>query len=82
MVLKADPFSALSYLWCCRREQTHTIDQVKDAAPIWCVANHRAPGGTALHLSKFDLRYGGKAGDHPVTEDISIVFCARRFFAR
>jgi dTDP-4-amino-4,6-dideoxygalactose transaminase len=24
-----------------------------------------------LHLSKFGLRYGGKAGDHPVTEDIS-----------
>jgi dTDP-4-amino-4,6-dideoxygalactose transaminase len=24
-----------------------------------------------LHLSKFGLRYGGRAGDHPVTEDIS-----------
>ena len=24
-----------------------------------------------LHLSKFGLRYGGKPGDQPVTEDIS-----------
>lgn len=24
-----------------------------------------------LHLSKFGLQYGGRAGDHPVTEDIS-----------
>ena len=24
-----------------------------------------------LHLSKFGLRYGGKLGDHPVTEEIS-----------
>ena len=24
-----------------------------------------------LHLSKFGLRYGGRVGDHPVTEDIS-----------